>query len=83
MHTLYFHQHFSTPQGSAGTRSFEMAQALIRSEHSVTIVCGSYVQGKTGLSAPFEKERRCGVIGGIEFNFEYGNHMGFVLCQIL
>ena len=81
MHVLYFHQHFSTPQGSAGTRSFEMARALIRSGHSVTMVCGSYAQGKTGLSAPFEKGRRRGVIDGIdviEFDLDYGNHMGFV-----
>lgn len=80
MHILYFHQHFSTPQDSAGTRSFEIAQALIRSEHSVTMVCGSYVQGKTGLNAPFEKGRRRRVIDGIdviEFDLDYGNHMGF------
>lgn len=81
MHVLYFHQHFSTPQGSAGTRSYEMAQALIRAGHSVTMVCGSYVQGKTGVRAPFEKGRRRGVVDGIdviEFDLNYGNHMGFV-----
>lgn len=45
------------------------------------MVCGSYAQGKTGLSAPFEKGRRRGVIDGIdviEFDLDYGNHMGFV-----
>lgn len=81
MHVLYFHQHFSTPQGSAGTRSYEMAQALIRAGHSVTMVCGSYAQGNTGLNTPFEKGRRRGVIDGIdviEFDLDYGNHMGFV-----
>lgn len=81
MHVLYFHQHFSTPQGSAGTRSYEMAQALIRSGHSVTIVCGSYAQGKTGLGTSFDKGRRRGIIDGIdviEFDLDYGNHMGFI-----
>jgi len=81
MHVLYFHQHFSTPQGSAGTRSYEMAQALLREDHSVTIVCGSYAQGNTGLSMPFEKGRRRGAVDGIdviEFDLNYGNHMGFV-----
>lgn len=81
MHVLYFHQHFSTPQGSAGTRSFEMAQTLIREGHSVTMVCGSYAQGMTGLSAPFEKGRRRGIVDGIdviEFNLDYGNHMGLL-----
>lgn len=81
MHVLYFHQHFSTPLGSAGTRSYEMAQALIRAGHSVTMVCGSYAQGNTGLNTSFEKGRRRGVIDGIdviEFDLDYGNHMGFV-----
>lgn len=81
MHVLYFHQHFSTPQGSAGTRSYEMAQALIRAGHSVTMVCGSYAQGKTGLDAPFSKGRRRGVVDWIdviEFDLDYSNHMGIV-----
>jgi glycosyltransferase involved in cell wall biosynthesis len=81
MHILYFHQHFSTQQGSAGTRSYEMAQALIRAGHSVTMVCGSYVQGNTGLNMTFEKGRRRGPVDGIdviEFDLNYGNHMGFV-----
>lgn len=80
MHILYFHQHFSTPQGSAGTRSYEMAQALIRAGHSVTIVCGSYAQGDTGLTAGFVKGRRRGTVDGIdviECDSDYGNHMGF------
>lgn len=80
MHVLYFHQHFSTPQGSAGTRSYEMAQALLRAGHSVTVVCGSYAQGKTGLTAPFVKGRRRGSVDGIdviEFALDYGNHMSF------
>lgn len=81
MHILYFHQHFSTPQGSAGTRSYEMAQALLNEGHSVTMVCGSYAQGNTGLNIPFKKGRRRGGIDGIdviEFDLDYGNHMGFV-----
>ena len=81
MHILYFHQHFSTPRGSAGTRSYEMAQALIRAGHSVTMVCGSYAQGNTGLSTSFEKGRRRGLVDGIdviEFDLNYGNHMGFI-----
>lgn len=81
MHVLYFHQHFSTPKGSAGTRSYEMAQALLREGHRVTMVCGSYVQGNTGLTGPFTKGRRRGAVDGIdiiEFNLDYGNHMGFM-----
>lgn len=79
MHILYFHQHFSTPQGSAGTRSYEMAQALLRAGHSVTMVCGSYGQGETGLAGPFHRGRRRGLVAGIdviEFNLDYTNDMG-------
>jgi len=79
MHILYFHQHFSTPQGSAGTRSYEMARALIREGHSVTMVCGTYGQGKTGLSGPFQRGRRRGITDGInviEFDLNYTNDMG-------
>lgn len=81
MHVLYFHQHFSTPDGSAGTRSYEMAQALLKAGHTVTMVCGSYAQGTTGLSGDFVKGRRRGLVRGvdvIEFDLNYGNHMGFV-----
>ena len=80
MHILYFHQHFSTPQGAAGTRSYEMAQALLRAGHSVTMVCGSYTQGKTGLDQPYANGRRRGDVDGIdviEFQLNYGNDMGF------
>ena len=45
MKIIYFHQHFSTPKGSVGSRSFEMASALLRAGHEVTMVCGSYAGG--------------------------------------
>lgn len=80
MRVLYFHQHFSTPSGSTGTRSYEMSQALIKAGHRVTIVCGSYDQGKTGLSTAFIKGRRRGFVDGIdviEFNLKYANNMRF------
>lgn len=81
MRLLYFHQHFSTPQGSAGTRSYEMAQAALRAGHQVTMVCGNYAQGKTGLTGEFVRGKRRGVVDGIdivEFDLSYGNEMGFV-----
>jgi glycosyltransferase involved in cell wall biosynthesis len=78
---LYFHQHFSTPQGSGGTRSYEMAQRLIGGGHNVTMVCGSYTNGKTGLDGAFKRGRREGNVDGIdviEYNLSYGNKDGFV-----
>lgn len=40
MHIVYIHQHFSTTAGKTGTRSYEMAQRLIRAGHKVTMICG-------------------------------------------
>lgn len=81
MKVLYFHQHFSTPQGAAGIRSYEMAQALLRAGHSVTMVCGSYGAGQTGLEQPFAKGRRRGTVDGIdviEFDLAYSNTDSFI-----
>lgn len=81
MNILYFCQHFSTPKGSSGTRAYEMAKALLKEKHNVTIVCGSYNGGNTGLTTPFIKGQRTGIIDGIatiEFNLTYSNHDNFI-----
>lgn len=81
MRILYYHQHFSTPSGSTGTRSYEMAQRLIQHGHSVTMVCGTYGMGKTGLSGAFVRGRRSGIVDGInviELKLPYANRDGFL-----
>jgi glycosyltransferase involved in cell wall biosynthesis len=81
MHLLYFHQHFSNPDGSGGTRSYEMARRLIDDGHSVTMICGSYALANTGLVGPFHRGRRRGMVDGIdvlEFDLSYSNHLGFL-----
>jgi glycosyltransferase involved in cell wall biosynthesis len=81
MKVLYFHQHFTTPKGAAGTRSYEMARRLVAQGHNVTMVCGSYGGGKTGLYGPFQRGRRAGQVDGIdviEFNLLYSNKDGFL-----
>jgi glycosyltransferase involved in cell wall biosynthesis len=81
MKVLYFHQHFSTPKGSAGIRSYQMARRLVERGHQVTMVCGSYNGGETGLSGPFINGRRRGVVDGIEiveFDLAYSNSHGFI-----
>lgn len=81
MKVLYFHQHFSTPKGSAGIRSYEMARRLIARGHQVTMVCGSYGGGETGIREPFIGGRRRGTVDGIdiiEFDLAYSNSDGFV-----
>lgn len=81
MRVVYFHQHFSTPSGAAGTRSYEMARRLVSHGHEVLMVCGSYGQGKTGLDGPFRDGRREGNVDGIhvvEFELSYSNQDGFL-----
>ena len=81
MKVIYFHQHFSTPNGSAGIRSYEMARRLLGHGHQVTMVCGSYGGGETGLTQPFVGGRRRGAVDGIhiiEFDLAYSNTDGFV-----
>jgi glycosyltransferase involved in cell wall biosynthesis len=53
MRILYFHQHFATPQGSGGTRSYEFARALVARGHQVTMVCGAHAH--SGLSLPWDE----------------------------
>jgi glycosyltransferase involved in cell wall biosynthesis len=81
MRVLYFHQHFSTPRGSVGIRSYEMARRLLARGHQVTMACGSYGGGETGLDQPFVRGRRRGQVDGIdivEFDLSYSNSDGFV-----
>jgi len=81
MKVLYFHQHFTTPAGGGGTRSFEFAKHLIKAGHQVTMVCGSYENHHTGLTQPFCKGRRQGLVDGIwviEYSLPYSNKDGFV-----
>ncbi len=81
MKILYFHQHFSTPKGSAGIRSYAMAQSLIRNGHQVTMVCGSFGSGQTGLNQPFINGVRRGVVDEIkiiEFELPYSNTLSFL-----
>ena len=73
---LYFHQHFSTPSGKTGTRSYEMAKAARRKGHEVLVVCGSFDASYTGLEGEFEKGFRRGLVDGIEvmeFHMPYSN----------
>lgn len=81
MNVLYFHQHFSTPKGSTGIRSYAMARALVEQGHNVTMVCGSYGGGNTGLEGEFKQGKREGNVHGIyviEFNLAYSNHDSFL-----
>ena len=81
MRLLYIHQHYTTPKGSGGIRSYEMAQRCIREGVSVTMVCGSHSGGNSGLNSPFKWGKRTGNVDGIdviEFNLAYSNNDNFI-----
>jgi glycosyltransferase involved in cell wall biosynthesis len=80
MHVLYFHQYFSTPGGSSGTRSYEISKRLLASGHQVTMVCGAAALSESGLSGPFVNGQREGRVAGIhviELELPYSNYDGF------
>lgn len=63
-----------------GIRSYEMARRLVARGHQVTMVCGSYGGGETGISLPFIGGCRRGTVDGIdiiEFDLAYSNSDGF------
>lgn len=79
MKVLYFHQHFVTPRGAGAIRSYAMARKLIERGHQVTMVCGSFTGGNTGLTGPYENGMRRGWVDGIdvvELDLAYSNHDG-------
>lgn len=81
MKILYFHQHFSTPKGVTGTRSYEFARRLVARGHEVTMVCGSSAVGDTGLSGEPVRGIRRGNVDGIdviEIAIAYSNYDGLV-----
>ena len=81
MKVLYFHQHFSSPNGSAGIRSYAMSRCLVERGHEVTLICGSYLGSDTGLVGPFTNGQRRGIVDGInviELKLAYANTDGFL-----
>jgi glycosyltransferase involved in cell wall biosynthesis len=85
MKVLYFHQHFSSPNGSTSIRSYGMSRRLIERGHQVTVICGSYLGSDTGLSGMFVNGQRRGFVEGIEIielGLEYSNTDGFIKRSI-
>ena len=81
MRVLYFHQHFSTPDGYSGTRSYEISKRLLACGHQVIMVCGSASMSESGLSGPFLSGQREGTVDGIhviELELPYSNYHSFL-----
>ena len=86
MKILYLHQHFNTPKGCVGIRSYEMARALVAAGHEVKMICGSYRDGNTGLESTFKNGKRSGMVGGIhviEVALGYSNYDSLIKRAII
>lgn len=81
MKVLYFHQHFTTPDGAGGTRSYELARALVARGHRVTMVCGR--SDRSALAVPWDARAGWyrGTIDGIDviaLPLDYSNRDGLL-----
>jgi glycosyltransferase involved in cell wall biosynthesis len=78
MHVLYIHQHFATPKGSTGTRSYEFARRWIKAGHKVTLITGYYDIG--GLPESKKLYRRLDVegINVIVAGTQYSNKQSYL-----
>ncbi|MBD3176836.1 MAG: glycosyltransferase, partial [Armatimonadia bacterium] len=74
MHILYLHQYFCTPEGSSGTRSYEMARRLVAAGHRVTMVCSAANLGHLDLPAG-RSDLEIDGIHVIALNVAYSNRM--------
>ncbi len=77
MKILYVHQHFTTREGSWGTRSYEMARKLIARGHEVAVLCGNSALGNTGVDGTDPINR--GNVDGIDvisLDLPYSNYDG-------
>jgi len=78
MHVAYIHQHFSTPKGATGTRSYEMSERLIAAGHRVTMICGDYAVGDRAASTGTGvSEYEVDGIHVVRIAEPYGNEMSF------
>ena len=76
MNIVYIHQHFCTPEGSSGTRSYDVGKHLVETGHRVTMICGVLdIGGITPLPwyRLFRRQRMAGM-DVIICNVTYSNH---------
>ena len=78
MHILYIHQHFSTPAGKTGTRSYEFARRWVSAGHKVTLITGCYDIG--GLESAGGLYRRFNIdgINVVMVGTKYGNKQSYL-----
>jgi glycosyltransferase involved in cell wall biosynthesis len=77
MHILYIHQHFATPSGSTGTRSYEFARRWTKAGHNVTMLTGHYDIGGLEPGKGLIQEQVIEGIRVIVVGIKYSNKQPF------
>jgi len=78
MHILYIHQHFATPEGSTGTRSYEFARRWVKAGHKVTLITGHYDIGGLELGSGLIQKQTIEAINVIVVGISYSNKQSFL-----
>jgi glycosyltransferase involved in cell wall biosynthesis len=78
MHILYIHQHFATPAGSTGTRSYEFARRWVRAGHKVTLIAGHYDIGGLQVSGALYRKQDIEGINVVVVGTKYSNKQSYL-----
>jgi glycosyltransferase involved in cell wall biosynthesis len=79
MHILYIHQHFATPKGSTGTRSYEFARRWVKAGHKVTLITGHYDIGGLEAGKGLIQKQTIDQINIIIVGTRYSNKQSYLL----
>jgi len=78
MHILYIHQHFATPEGSTGTRSFEFARRWVKAGHKVTLITGYYDIGGLQVNKGLYRKQTIEGINVVVVGTKYSNKQSYL-----
>jgi len=78
MHILYIHQHFATPAGSTGTRSYEFARRWVKAGHKVTLITGHYDVGGLQVAGALYRKQNIEGINVIIVGTKYSNKQSYL-----
>ncbi len=78
MHILYIHQHFATPAGSTGTRSYEFARRWVKAGHKVTLIAGHYDIGGLQVSGALYQKQNIEEINVVVVGTKYSNKQSYL-----
>jgi glycosyltransferase involved in cell wall biosynthesis len=78
MHILYIHQHFATPAGSTGTRSYEFARRWVKAGHKVTLITGYYDIGGLELGEALYQKQNIEGINIVIVGSKYSNRQSYL-----